>query len=90
MKQLLIILLMTPMLAFGEVATRSLFPVVRVQPDMIFLKDRRGNDWQVETDCQIDTQEITQFKVRAKRVKEGTQIQFAEDLVCKVESIRQA
>jgi len=87
MRTILLALLLIPSLAYSEVPTKTLLPVVRFTPEHIVLKDKTGNEYEVVTNCLVKVSDITQFKVKSRYIKEGTKIRFSKKQVCSVEEI---
>jgi len=87
MKKIAMILLAFPVLAFADVSTSQLTPVVKLYGDKIQMKDKSGNSYIVKTDCKVNFDNMTEFTVRSKRVKKGTPIKFSETKTCSVEQV---
>lgn len=87
MKKIAMILLVLPTLAFADVPTKDLTPIVKFHEDQIQLKDKFGNRYLVTTDCSVDADQITEFTVRSRKVKEGTPIKFSKKKTCSVEKV---
>ena len=81
-------LLLAPSLAFAQVPVGILLPVVSIQSDgIVTLKDKRGQRYFVQTDCDVKTDDVEEFTVRSRKIKEGTRIKFSEEKTCRVEFI---
>lgn len=87
MRTMLFVLLLVPSLALAQVPTKTLVPVVKVNSDIIYLRDKKGNYWAVQTNCNIDVNEITEFTIKERTVGEGTKIKISDSDICTVESI---
>lgn len=89
MKHLILITMLIPTLAFADaIPTRSVKPVVRISDNILYLSDKEGSNWAVETQCEIRPEEITEFTVRARVIKTGSTIQLNENKICKIESVK--
>lgn len=90
MKNLIVaILLLSPAFVHAEVLpTRSLEPVIRVSEDIIYVTDKKGNDWAVETSCKIKSNEVTRFTVRGKSLRIGRQIKLNDQKYCEIKTIQ--
>ena len=89
MRKIAIILMLLPMFAQAEtIPTRSLNPVIRVADDTLYLSDKRGNDWVVVTRCKISSDEIEQFTVRGKVIRQGKVIRINSEKTCEVQSVK--
>jgi len=87
MKNIALILLIIPSLSFADVKSSDLLPVVRYDSEVFVLKDKKGNEYVVETDCDIHIDEINEFTIRSKMVVEGTKIKFGKGKYCAVTTI---
>lgn len=87
MKYILLLTVLLPAIAFADVNTKSLTPVVKITNDTIQLKDKVGNEYAVRTDCNIDVNKITEFTIRDRRVSEGTYIKLSKSKVCEVKEV---
>tara|TARA_B100000085_G_scaffold186986_1_gene170956 strand:+ start:237 stop:515 length:279 start_codon:yes stop_codon:yes gene_type:complete len=84
----LAILLLAPSLVFAQVPVGILLPVVSIQSDgIVTLKDKQGQRYFVQTDCDVKTDEVEEFTVRERKIKEGTRIKFSKEKTCRVEFI---
>ena len=84
----LAILLLAPSLVFAQVPVGILLPVVSIQSDgIVTLKDKQGQRYFVQTDCNVKTDEVEEFTVRERKIKEGTRIKFSKEKTCRVEFI---
>lgn len=91
MKKIALMLLLIPAIANADVIpTRTLEPVVRVVEDTIYVTDKKGNDWAVVTNCQINPKEVKEFTVRGKVLKSGRVVQLSEQKHCEIETIQAA
>ena len=89
MKHLILITMLIPTLAFADaIPTRSVNPVIRISGDTLYLSDKKGSNWAVETQCEIEPEEITEFTVPARVIKAGNTIRFNERKTCKIESVK--
>ena len=79
---------LAPSLAFAQVPVGFLLPVVTIKSDgIITLKDKEGQRYFVQTDCKVKTDEIEEFTVRDRKIREGTRIKFSKEKSCLVEFI---
>ena len=84
----LAILLLAPSLVLAQVPVGILLPVVSIQSDgIVTLKDKQGQRYFVQTDCDVKTDEVEEFTVRERKIKEGTRIKFSKEKTCRVEFI---
>jgi len=84
----LAILLLAPSLVFAQVPVGILLPVVSIQSDgIVTLKDKRGQRYFVQTDCDVKTDDVEEFTVRGRKIKEGTRIKLSKEKTCRVEFI---
>jgi hypothetical protein len=91
MRTVLFALLLVPSLVSANVlSTRTLEPVVRISEDIIYVTDKKGNDWAVVTRCEINPQDVKQFIVKGKVLSSGKFVQLSDDLHCEIESIQAA
>lgn len=91
MRTLMFVLLLVPMFANADaIPTRTLEPVVRISEDIIYVTDKKGNDWAVVTRCEINPQDVKQFTVKGKVLSSGKFVQLNNDLHCEIESIQAA
>ena len=89
MRTVLFALLLVPSLVDAQVLpTRSLEPVVRVSEDIIYVTDKKGNDWAVETTCKIKSNEVTRFTVRGKSLRAGREIRLNNEKHCEIKTIQ--
>lgn len=84
---LFILLLIPPFVSADTLPTKYLEPVIRVSNDTIYVTDKKGNDWAVITECEINADEIKEFTVRGKVIKSGKVIKFSRDKHCEIESV---
>ena len=89
MKQIISILLILPALSYAEnyIPTRELTPIVRFSDNKFELRDLHGNRWSAETSCLVEPDEITEFTVREKRIREGTRVTLAKNKSCTIENL---
>jgi hypothetical protein len=91
MRTVLFALLLVPSLVSADVLpTRTLEPVVRVSDDIIYVTDKKGNNWAVVTRCEINPKDVKQFTVKGKVLSSGKVVQLSDDLHCEIESIQAA
>ena len=89
MRTVLFILLLIPSLVGAEALhTRSLEPVVRISGDIIYVTDKKGNDWAVITQCEIKAKDVKQFDIKGNVIKSGRTIRLNNEMLCTVKSIR--
>ena len=89
MKHILVILLFLPAFVHADDAVRThhLLPIVKFSQESIQIKDKRGNSWAINTDCSIDPDNITEFTIRDKVLREGTDVRIRDDKVCKIKRV---
>lgn len=88
MKHLILIAMLAPSIAFAQIPVGILLPVVGIQSDgIVTLKDKQGQRYFVQTDCDVKTDEIEEFTVRDRKIREGTRIKFSKEKSCLVEFI---
>ena len=91
MRTVLFALLLVPSLVSANaLSTRTLEPVVRISEDIIYVTDKKGNDWAVVTRCEINPRDVKQFTVKGKVLSSGKFVQLSDDLHCEIESIQAA
>jgi hypothetical protein len=91
MRALLFALLLVPSLVSADVLpTRTLEPVVRISEDIIYVTDKKGNDWAVVTRCEINPKDVKQFTVKGNVLSSGKFVQLSDHLHCEIESIQAA
>jgi hypothetical protein len=73
--------------ALAEVSVNNLLPIVQFSQNEIYVKEKTGERWKVVTDCNIDTDTVTQFTIRSRRLREGTLIRLSHDKYCKVDTV---
>lgn len=79
---------LAPSLAFAQIPVGILLPVVGIQSDgIVTLKDKQGQRYFVQTDCDVKTDDVEEFTVRDRKIKEGTRIKFSKEKTCRVEFI---
>jgi hypothetical protein len=79
---------LAPSLAFAQIPVGILLPVVSIQSDgIVTLKDKQGQRYFVQTDCDVKTDDVEEFTVRDRKIKEGTRIKFSKEKTCRVEFI---
>jgi len=90
MKKLILAIFLAPSIAFAQIPVGILLPVVTVQSDgIVKLKDKQGQRYFVQTDCNVRTDDIEEFTVRDRKIKEGTRIRFSRKKTCRVEFIEE-
>ena len=89
MKNLILAMfVLAPSLAFAQIPVGILLPVVSIQSDgIVTLKDKQGQRYFVQTDCDVKTDDVEEFTVRDRKIKEGTRIKFSKEKTCRVEFI---
>jgi hypothetical protein len=91
MKKIAILLLLVPSFAYADVLpTRSLEPVIHIVDSTIYVTDKKGNDWAVVTNCQIERREVKEFTVRSKSLRAGTVVKLNDQKHCEIETIQAA
>lgn len=91
MRTILFILLLIPSLVSAEALhTRSLEPVVRISGDIIYVTDKKGNDWAVFTECDIKAEDVKRFDIKGDVIKSGRTIRLNDKMKCTIKSIRAA
>lgn len=91
MKKLAILLLLVPSFAYADVLpTRSLEPVIHIVDSTIYVTDKKGKDWAVVTNCQIERKEVKEFTVRSKSLRAGTVVKLSDQKHCEIETIQAA
>jgi hypothetical protein len=91
MKKIAILLLLVPSFAYADVLpTRSLEPVIHIIDSTIYVTDKKGNDWAVVTNCQIERREVKEFTVRSKSLRAGTVVKLNDQKHCEIETIQAA
>ena len=92
MKKLLVaILLLSSAFVHAEVLpTRNLEPVIRVSDNTMFVTDKQGNDWAIETTCEVKITEIKEFTARGKVLRAGTVVRINREKHCEIETIQAA
>lgn len=92
MKNLILAMfVLAPSLAFAQIPVGILLPVVSIQSDgIVTLKDKQGQRYFVQTDCDVKTDDVEEFTVRDRKIKEGTRIKFSKEKTCRVEFIEAA
>lgn len=87
-KLILAMFVLTPSLAFAQIPVGILLPVVGIQSGgIVTLKDKQGQRYFVQTDCNVKTDDVEEFTVVDRKIKEGTRIKFSKDKTCRVEFI---
>lgn len=74
-------------MAFAEVDTKQLSPIVKISGSAFELKDKIGNKYFVKTDCKFTTDNITEFTIKSRKVDKGTRVKLSKNKICKVEKI---
>lgn len=92
MKKLIVaILLLSPAFVHADVLpTRSLEPVIHIIDDTIYVTDKKGNDWAVVTNCQIQRKEVKEFTVRSRLLRAGAIVKLNDNKHCEIETIQAA
>jgi len=91
MKKIALMLLLIPAIANADVLpTRSLEPVIHIVEDTIYVTDKKGNDWAVVTNCQIQRKEVKEFTVRSRSLRAGTIVKLNDNKHCEIETIQAA
>ena len=78
-------------LLVAPVATADVLPVrqldnhIRVTPVAFYMMDKKGGEWEVKTDCQVD--QVTRFETNARTIREGTMIRVTDNDYCEVISV---
>lgn len=92
MKNLILAMfVLAPSLAFAQIPVGILLPVVSIQSDgIVTLKDKQGQRYFVQTDCDVKADDVEEFTVRDRKIKEGTRIKFSKEKTCRVEFIEAA
>lgn len=92
MKQIISIMLLLPALSYAEnyipnIPTRELTPIVKFSDNKFELRDLEGNRWSAETSCLVEPNEITEFTIRERRIREGTRVTLAKNKSCRIENL---
>lgn len=92
MKKLIVaILLLSPAFVHADILpTRNLEPVIRVSDDTLFVTDKQGNNWAIETTCKVDIADIKEFTVRGKVLRAGKVVKLNREKHCEIEAIQAA
>jgi len=91
MKKIALMLLLIPAIANADVLpTRSLEPVIHIVEDTIYVTDKKGNDWAVVTNCQIQRKEVKEFTVRSRSLRAGTIVKLNDNKHCEIKTIQAA
>ena len=78
-------LLVAPVATADVLPVRSLDTQIRVTPVAFYMMDRKGGEWEVKTDCQVD--QVTRFETNARTIREGTMIRVTDNDYCEVISV---
>ena len=91
MRTVLFALLLIPSLVSAETLhKKSLEPVVRISDDIIYVTDKKGNDWAVITRCEIKPEDVKQFTVRGRVLRSGKVVKLNDSKHCEIETIQAA
>jgi len=91
MKKIALMLLLIPAIANADILpTRSLEPVIHIVEDTIYVTDKKGNDWAVVTNCQIQRKEVKEFTVRSRSLRAGTIVKLNDNKHCEIKTIQAA
>lgn len=58
---------------------------IGISAESFVLLDKRGQEYHIKTDCDMDR--VTTFKTKSRSIREGTVIRVAKDYTCRVESV---
>ena len=72
---------------YADIPTNQLSPIVRINEHTIIVKDKKGNEYTINTACDIRIEDITEFTIRERMLKNGTRIKLSHDLICRVDSV---
>ena len=78
-------LLVAPVATADVLPVRSLDTQIRVTPVAFYMMDKKGGEWEVKTDCQVD--QVTRFETNARTIREGTMIRVTDNDYCEVISV---
>ena len=78
-------LLVAPVATADVLPVRQLDNQIRVTPVAFYMMDRKGGEWEVKTDCQVD--QVTRFETNARTIREGTMIRVTDNDYCEVISV---
>ena len=78
-------MLVAPVATADVLPVRSLDNQIRVTPVAFYMMDRKGGEWEVKTDCQVD--QVTRFETNARTIREGTMIRVTDNDYCEVISV---
>ena len=78
-------LLVAPVATADVLPVRSLDTQIRVTPVAFYMMDRKGGEWEVKTDCQVD--QVTRFETNDRTIREGTMIRVTDNDYCEVISV---
>jgi len=92
MKNLIVaILLLSPAFVHADVLpTRSLEPILRVYDNTLYVTDKRGNNWAIETTCEVEITDIKEFTVRGNVLRAGKVVKLNKEKRCEIETIQAA
>ena len=78
-------LLVAPVATADVLPVRQLDDQIRVTPGAFYMMDKKGGEWEVKTDCQVD--QVTRFETNARTIREGTMIRVTDNDYCEVISV---
>ena len=78
-------LLVAPVATADVLPVRQLDTQIRVTPVAFYMMDKKGGEWEVKTDCQVD--QVTRFETNARTIREGTMIRVTDNDYCEVISV---
>ena len=78
-------LLVAPLTMADVLPVRHMEDRIAIADETFILLDKSGQEYAVETDCNMD--KVTTFKTKSKAIREGTRIRVAKDHTCRVESV---
>ena len=89
MKTLSLATLFVAPLAMADVLpVRHMEDRIAIVDQTFVLQDRKGSEYQVRTDCDMDR--VTTFKTKSRTIREGTVVRVAKDHTCRVESVEKS
>ena len=79
-------LLVAPVaMADNHLPVRYMEDRITLTEESFVLLDKKGQEYHVKTDCDMDR--VTTFKTKSRSIREGTVIRVAKDHTCRVESV---
>ena len=78
-------MLVAPVATADVLPVRSLDTQIRVTPVAFYMMDKKGGEWEVKTDCQVD--QVTRFETKSRAIREGTMIRVTDNDYCEVISV---